>query len=99
MQARQPSQHRVKPIALLLLALFLLLQYELWFSEGGITSSLRMRQEIAEQEQKNAQLKVRNLALMADIKELKQGDQAVEERARTELGMVKKGETFYQIVK
>ena len=81
-----------------LVLLFLLLQYQLWFSGSGIRKTLSMKTHIEQQQQQNKQLSVRNQAVAADIKDLRQGNEAVEERARNELGMVKKGETFYRTV-
>ncbi len=76
----------------------MLLQYPLWFGSGGVFAIWRLNREISTQQQENAQLKDRNQALEADVDDLKQGLDAIEERARTELGMVKKGEVFYQII-
>ena len=79
--------------------LFLLLQYEFWFAKGSVISAWKLKDHISTQQQANNQLKQRNDALRADIADLKSGNKAIEERARSELGMVKKGETFYQVVK
>jgi cell division protein FtsB len=78
--------------------LFLILQYPLWFGSGGVIAVWQLNREIAAQQAENAKLRERNNALDAEVKDLKQGSAAIEERARTELGMVKKGETFYQVV-
>ncbi len=88
----------MKPIIFILGILFLVLQYEFWFSKGGAVSAWRLKQNIAVQQQNNKKVQKSNLALVADIKDLKSGNQSIEERARNELGMVKKGETFYQVV-
>lgn len=88
----------MKYIFITLLVLFLVLQYELWFSEGGIRSAMQIKQSIMRQQQLNQQLQTRNRSLIADIIQLKSGQQAIEERARNDLGMIKKGETFYRIV-
>jgi cell division protein FtsB len=85
-------------IAYALIVLLVLLQYPLWFGSGGILAVWQMQREIAAQEAENAQLKERNLALEAEVNDLKQGQAAIEERARHELGMVKKGETFFQTI-
>lgn len=82
-----------------LVMLFVLLQYEFWFAKGSVISAWKLRDHISIQQQANDQLKQRNDAIRADIADLKSGNKAIEERARTELGMVKKGETFYQVVK
>ena len=89
----------VKIATYVLLAILVLLQYPLWFGNGGVFAVWRLNREIAAQEQENARLKDRNQALEADVNDLKQGLAAIEERARTELGMVKKGEVFYQVIK
>ena len=89
---------RVKIAAYVLLAILVLLQYPLWFGSGGVFAVWSLNREIAAQEQENARLKERNQALEADVNDLKQGLAAIEERARTELGMVKKGEVFFQII-
>ena len=88
----------VKIAAYVLLAILVLLQYPLWFGNGGVIAVWRLDREITAQEQENARLKDRNQALEADVNDLKQGLAAIEERARTELGMVKKGEVFYQVI-
>ncbi len=88
----------VKIATYVLLVILVLLQYPLWFGSGGVFAVWRLHREIAAQEQENAKLKDRNQALEADVNDLKQGLAAIEERARTELGMVKKGETFYQVI-
>jgi cell division protein FtsB len=80
-----------------LLAALTLLQIRLWFSEDGLREVWRLEAEVERRTQENTQLAVRNGALEAEVVDLKQGTAAVEERARTELGMVKAGETFYQI--
>ena len=88
----------VKIATYVLLGFLVLLQYPLWFGSGGVFTAWRMHREIAAQEQENIQLKDRNQALEADVNDLKQGYRAIEERARMELGMVKKGEVFYQVI-
>jgi cell division protein FtsB len=75
-----------------------LLQYRLWLGEGGMREVRRLRVEIQAQRDENQQLKERNRTLSAEVIDLKKGTVAIEERARTDLGMVGKGETFYQVV-
>jgi cell division protein FtsB len=87
----------MKFLAAGLLALLLLLQYRLWLGEGGTREVARLREEIDAQRAENEQLKVRNRTLAAEVQDLKKGTTAIEERARTDLGMVGKGETFYQV--
>jgi len=88
----------VKIITYVLLGLLMLLQYPLWFGNGGVYTLWRLTSEIAAQKEENARLKDRNQALEAEVVDLKQGYEAIEERARSELGMVKKGETFFQVI-
>lgn len=83
---------------LLMLLLLAGLQYQLWWGAGGRAEVDALAQTVARQEAENAQLQQRNDALVAEVEDLKSGTAAVEERARTELGMVKPGETFYRIV-
>lgn len=81
-----------------LVLLLAVLQYQLWMGERGLRDVWRLHETVQAQEQDNQRLKERNQALAAEVKDLKQGLEAVEERARSELGMIKKGETFYQVV-
>jgi len=85
-------------IAIILGLLFFVLQYSLWFSEGSIATVWNLQKNIAEQEQENEKILLRNDSLVAEVKDLKKGDAAIEERARNELGMIKKGETYIQVV-
>jgi len=82
----------------ILFVLLALLQYRLWVGEGSLAEVNNLKQEIALQRQGLEQLRQRNRALAAEVQDLKQGLSAVEERARSELGMIRKGETFYQII-
>lgn len=81
-----------------LIIILALLQYKLWFGNGSLTEVWRLRQAIQIQEKENTSLRERNQALSAEVKDLKQGLDAVEERARSELGMIKKNEVFYQVI-
>ena len=74
------------------------LQAELWFSDNGYRKTLKLRTAVAEQRDLNASLRARNAALDAEVINLKQGRDAAEERARTDLGMIGRDETFYQVV-
>ena len=78
--------------------LFIGLQVRLWSPNGGLLEVRHIQQRIQAQQTENAELLERNLALRAEVNDLKQGFAAVEEKARTELGMIKEGETFFQIV-
>jgi cell division protein FtsB len=86
----------------LVLALLVLLlaglQAKLWWGDGGWREAQQLRATVAEQKAENARLQQRNDALAAEVEDLKSGEAAVEERARSELGMVKPGETFYRVV-
>jgi cell division protein FtsB len=74
------------------------LQAELWFSDDGYRKTLKLRAAVAEQSDLNDSLRDRNAALDAEVINLKQGVDAAEERARTDLGMIGERETFYQVV-
>jgi cell division protein FtsB len=76
----------------------LAMQGQLWFSEDGYRKTRDLRQAVALQRLQNDSLKARNEALEAEVVNLKQGRAAAEERARTDLGMIGKSETFYQVV-
>jgi cell division protein FtsB len=84
--------------ALILLIVLLLLQYRLWFSDSGVREVRRLEEAVAAQEEENAALAARNAQLAAEVKDLKEGLEAVEERARSDLGMVGANESFYQVV-
>lgn len=88
----------MRALAIVLLGLVLLLQYRLWVGDGGMREVRRLRQQVAAQHEENAKLQERNSTLAAEVQDLKKGKAAVEERARTDLGMVGKDETFFQVV-
>ena len=73
------------------------LQYRLWFGEGSVEQIVQLQREIEQQKVENNKLEERNRALLAQIKELKEGTSSIEAKARTDMGMVKEGETFYFI--
>ena len=81
-----------------MLLLLLLLQYKLWMGEGGYTDVRRLEQRVVELAQENTLLEQRNRELEAEVADLREGLEAVEDRARSELGMIKKDEDFYQVV-
>jgi len=87
----------VKWYAAALALAFLLLQYRLWFSADGVGEAMRLRHAVAVQRADNDQRSARNRQLAAEVRDLKQGLSALEERARTDLGMVGANETFYQL--
>jgi cell division protein FtsB len=82
----------------MLLAALVLLQFRLWLSDEGLREVWRLEAEVERRTQENGRLALRNSALEAEVLDLKQGLVAAEERARSELGMIQEGETFYQIV-
>lgn len=88
----------LKWLALILIALLIGLQIKLWVGDGGMRDLRAIRARVAEQQAENAKLKQRNDALHADVEDLKHGQDAVEARARSQLGLVKPGEVFYQVV-
>ena len=84
-----------------LLALIVLLaglQAKLWWGDGGWSAAHELRQKVSQQRVENDKLKQRNNALSAEVEDLKSGEAAVEERARSELGMIRPGEVFYRVV-
>jgi len=88
----------VRSLLLVLVILLALLQYKLWLGEGGFSDVQRLEQKVAEQEQENAMLLQRNLELEAEVADLREGVEAIEERARSELGMIKEEEEFFLVV-
>jgi cell division protein FtsB len=81
------------------LAIFIaLLQYPLWLGKGSWLKVAELDRHVAAQRATNAKLKARNEALDAEVRDLKQGTEAIEERARMDLGMIKKDEVFHQVV-
>jgi len=88
----------MKALAAVLAGLIVVLQYPLWFGKGGWLRVRDLDRQVVAQQSANAGLKARNDALDAEVRDLKQGLDAIEERARSELGMIRKDEVFYQIV-
>ncbi len=82
-----------------LVVLLLVLQYRLWFGDGSLQQFMALRKESRETHSELLKLRSRNQALEAEVTDLKSGLDAIEERARTELGMIDENETFYQFVK
>lgn len=89
------------PFGKLLLAVaflaFAALQYSLWFGEGGVRDVRALKKAIASQQQENEKLAERNRVLEAEVKDLKNGLEAIEEHGRLDLGMIKQNETFYLV--
>jgi cell division protein FtsB len=88
----------MRVVTYILLALLLLLQYPLWLGKGSWLKVWEMGQQVEAQKQTNEQTQKRNAALDAEVRDLKTGTDAIEERARSELGMVKQREIFFQVV-
>jgi cell division protein FtsB len=88
----------MKALAAILAGLIVVLQYPLWFGKGGWLRVRELDRQVVAQQAVNAGLRARNDALDAEVRDLKQGLEAAEERARLELGMIRKDEIFYQIV-
>ena len=88
----------MRTIFLILVLTLIGLQYKLWLGDGSVRQWQQLEQKTTVQTEENEQLLARNLALEADIMELKRGDQALEEQARYELGMVKDDEVYYQVI-
>ena len=88
----------MKILAGVLAALIVLIQYPLWLGKGGWVRAWRLEQDLSKESSKNQNLENRNAGLAAEVRDLKTGTEAIEERARYELGMVKKDEVFFQIV-
>ena len=88
----------MKVVTGILLILLLALQYRLWVGEGSVAEVNHLRGQIEAQRVELVRIKERNQALQAEVEDLRKGLEAIEERARSELGMIKKGEIFYQVV-
>ena len=80
-----------------LLLMFVGLQYKLWFDKGSVPRAHALEQDLADLKAKNEDAKQKNAVLEADVRDLEKAGEAIEERARSELGMVKKGETLIQV--
>ena len=82
----------------ILIVFFLMIQFDIWFKEDGFYRVKELEQMIGNQVEENKRLKLRNEQLEREIEELKSGTESIEEKARTDLGMIKEGEEFYLIV-
>lgn len=85
-------------LIVLLIVTFLFLQYRLWFGDGSLSEVVQLSAELEAQKKKLKELEERNRRLEAQVLDLQNGFDAYEEKARNDLGMIKKGETFFQIV-
>lgn len=88
----------MRVITIVLLIFLVLLQYRLWFGKNSVPDYLSLEDEVARQKLDNDKLRQRNKLLYADTDDLKSGSDAIEERARNELGMIKSEETFFRII-
>lgn len=88
----------MKILTLILIALIALVQYPLWLGKGSWLKVWEIDQQVTRQHEINRKLQMRNAALDAEVRDLKQGHEAIEERARSELGMIKQNEIFFHIV-
>jgi cell division protein FtsB len=86
-----------RPLTWILLALLLVLQSQLWIGRGSVPDVMRMQQQLAKQRQENQQAEVANQRLTAELRDLREGKEMIEERARREVGMVKSNEIFVQL--
>ena len=85
-------------LAITLTGLIVLIQYPLWLGKGGLLRVWEMERQIGIQQETNGRLQMRNAALDAEVRDLKQGLEAIEERARNELGMIRRDEIFFQVL-
>lgn len=88
----------MKPLTYVLAGLLIAMQYPLWVGKGSWTRVWELDRQLAEHKAGTARLRTRNDAIDAEVRDLKQGFDAIEERARSELGMIKKDEVFFQVV-
>lgn len=88
----------MRPITIVLAVLLLVIQYPLWFGKGGWLRVLDLRQQLETVQAKNEEQKLKNAKLASEVQSLKEGTEAIEERARNELSMIKKGEIFIQLL-
>lgn len=88
----------MKKLTVFLLVLIAMLQYRLWLGDGGIAELQELQDRIDKLTEESEKRRERNAALEADVRDLKEGTDAIEERARQELGMIKQGETFVQVI-
>ena len=78
--------------------LLVILQYRLWLGKNSLPEYWHLQEDVARQEQSNQKLRQRNQVLIADIEDLREGEVALEERARNELGLIKQDETFFRLI-
>jgi cell division protein FtsB len=88
----------MKILGALIVALIVLIQYPLWVGKGGWATVWRLENKVEAEKSKNARLEARNAGLAAEVRDLKTGTEAIEERARYELGLIRSDEVFIQVV-
>jgi cell division protein FtsB len=88
----------MKILLSIIIVLVILLQYRLWFGDGGIEEIRAYQQRLDDLKEQVKEKKERNEALYAEVEDLRKGQEALEERARDELGMIREGETFFQVL-
>lgn len=88
----------MKTLAAVLLVILLILQFRLWVGEGSVAELRQLQSRVQAQQLENEQLRERNTALEIEVLNLKEGLEAVEERARNDLGMIRDDETFYLVI-
>ncbi len=88
----------MKIIASVLLVLLIWLQYKIWLQDGGLPEVMQLQTEIEIEKMEVQALRERNSSLEAEVKDLKTGLRAIEERARSEMGMIKEGEIYFQVI-
>ena len=88
----------MRAVTLILIVLLLLLQYPMWLGKGSWLKVWDLNRQVGQQQQINQQTRARNALLDAEVRDLKQGTAAIEERARSELGMIKRDEVYYQVL-
>lgn len=96
---KESGQIQFKLLSVMMIVLLVFLQYKLWFGSGGIKDQAILKKQFATQTEMNNTLKKRNETLLHQVHYLQQNQDAIESRARQELGMIKKDETFYQVMK
>ena len=88
----------MKVLIIVLVVILVFMQYRLWVGDGSLAQIYQLKQQIKKQEAENMRLKERNKMLAAEVDALKNGSDAVEAKARSELGLIKEGETFYKVI-
>lgn len=98
-EAARPRVTAMKILLAVLVTLLLVVHYRLWVADDGARQMWQLRETVTEQQQENHALRARNRELEAEVRDLREGLDALEERARSDLGMIREGEVFYQVVR